>query len=315
MNNARTEFSQAYRIALRRELGGGAKAGAAKKIGRSAVGLGLEASDIARAHGVAMVAMAARKSRPASGPKSSARGFRFLVAALAPLEHSHAAARNAALRVIMAQEDERRAISHELHDEVAQVLAGITLRLAGLTETSAISARSLRQGIAKTQRIVERSVRRVHRFARELRPALLDDLGLIPSLRAYIRDLPGRGKLRIRFKAVSDVERLDNLRRTVIYRVAQQALSNVVRHAAAKEATVTIGRNDGAIRLEVKDDGKSFAADAMQNGGKSQRLGLLGMRERVELIGGTFAVDSARGVGTTVRAQIPFQGRPTRGGK
>ncbi|HLP25418.1 MAG TPA: histidine kinase, partial [Acidobacteriota bacterium] len=119
--------------------------------------------------------------------------------------------RRLAHQVLTAQEEERKEISRELHDEVAQILAGINVQLAALKEASAIGSRGLRRRINQTQQLVQRSVKVVHRYARELRPALLDDLGLIPALRAYIRDLPGRKSLQISFTAFPGVEDLDNL--------------------------------------------------------------------------------------------------------
>ncbi|WP_404423024.1 sensor histidine kinase [Nibricoccus sp. IMCC34717] len=217
-----------------------------------------------------------------------------------------AQSRRLAHQVLTAQEDERREISRELHDEVAQILAGINVQLAALKVAAAINSRSLRQGIARTQRLVEHSVEVVHRYARELRPALLDDLGLVPALRAFIRDLPGRQNLEVTFSAFSGVEELANPRRTVLFRVAQEALTNITRHAHAKSVRVLIRKLPGAVRLDVRDDGQAFDVERMLNSKTHRRLGLLGMRERVEMVGGTFSVVSVRGRGTTVRAVVPF---------
>jgi signal transduction histidine kinase len=219
-----------------------------------------------------------------------------------------AQSRRLAHQILSAQEEERKEISRELHDEVAQILAGINVQLAALKEAAAINSRSLRQRIAQTQRLVEQSVEVVHRYARELRPALLDDLGLIPALRSYIKNLPGRKGLRIRFMAYPGVEALSNARRTVLYRIAQEALTNVARHAHARRVTVYIQQVPDAVRLEVRDDGKSFPVDRLLASSTNKRLGLIGMRERVEMVGGNFAIESAPGKGTTVRAEIPFRG-------
>jgi len=216
--------------------------------------------------------------------------------------------RRLAHQILSAQEEERKEISRELHDEVAQILAGINVKLASLNEASAINGRGLRKRIAQTQRLVEQSVRVVHRYARELRPSLLDDLGLIPALRSYIKDLPGRNGLLIKFTAFAGVEELSNTRRTVLYRVAQEALTNVARHAHARLATVRIRKIHDAVCLEVHDNGRSFRVERILSSNTSTRLGLLGMRERVEMVGGAFAIESAPGKGTTVRAEIPFHG-------
>jgi signal transduction histidine kinase len=164
----------------------------------------------------------------------------------------------------------------------------------------------LRKRIARTRRLVGQSIEVVHRFARGLRPSLLDDLGLIPALRSLAKEMSGREGLRIQFSAFPEVEALDPLCRTVLYRVAQEALTNVARHARARRARVQILRLSDTVRLEVRDDGRSFSAERMLSAEHSGHLGLLGMRERVEIVGGRFTVESAPGKGTTVTAEIPF---------
>lgn len=218
-----------------------------------------------------------------------------------------AQARRLTRQILSAQEEERKQISRELHDEVAQILAGINVRLASLRERAAIGNQGLQQSIAKTQRLVKESVEVVHRYARELRPALLDDLGLIPALRSYIRDLPGRNGLRVQLTTFPEVETLDSSRRTVLFRVAQEALTNVARHARARSAQVRMRKLAAGVRLEIHDDGRSFAAAHALASSSVKRLGLLGMRERVEMMGGTFTISSVAGQGTTVRAEIPWR--------
>ena len=220
----------------------------------------------------------------------------------------HAQLRRMTHQLLLAQEEERKEISRELHDEIAQLLAGINVQLAALVEVASIRPLDLPNQIARTQILVKQSVEVVHRYARRLRPALLDDLGLIPALRSYIKDLPGRKGLRIRFMASAGVEALDNIRRTVLFRVAQESLTNVTRHANARLVKVRLQQTPDAVCLEVHDDGKSFEVDGVLASNTKKRLGLLGMRERVEMVGGNLAIKSKPGKGTTVRAEIPFQG-------
>ena len=208
-------------------------------------------------------------------------------------------------QILLAQEEERKQISRQLHDEIAQILAGINVHLSTLNETALIKPGELRKRIDKTRRLVTQSIDVVHRFARNLRPALLDDLGLIPALRSFIKELSERKGPRIRFTAYAGVEALDISRRTVLYRVAQEALTNVVRHAHARNAAVQIAKISGAARLEIRDDGQSFPAERLL-ASKTGRLGLLGMRERVEMVGGHFSIESAPGKGTIVSVEIPF---------
>jgi len=214
--------------------------------------------------------------------------------------------RHMARQILSAQEDERRAISRELHDEVAQTLMAINVELATLGHAGSLNARALAANIARTQRLVEKSMNAVHQFARELRPVLLDDLGLIAALQTYMERLAARKKLMIRLTAFAGIEALDSARRTVLYRVAQEALTNVARHARATTVNMIIREIPGAIRMEVNDDGKSFQVLKTLSARSNKRLGLLGMRERLEMVGGTLMIESAPGQGTSVRAEIPF---------
>lgn len=209
--------------------------------------------------------------------------------------------------ILSGQEEERKKISRELHDEIGQILTAINVRLATLKEEAALNTTGLQKKIASTQRLVEKSMSTVHRFARELRPSLLDDLGLIPALHSYMRAFTKRTRVPIHFRAAAAVERLDSNKRTVLYRVAQEALTNIAKHANASLVTVSIQKLQGEACMKIHDNGKSFQVQPLLNAKKIKRLGLLGMRERVEMVGGSFAVESAPGKGTTIRAQIPFR--------
>jgi PAS domain S-box-containing protein len=211
-------------------------------------------------------------------------------------------------QVLQAQEEERKRISRELHDEIAQVLTAINLHLAKLKNEAAPNSKDFKRKIARTQRLVEKSVNIVHQFAGQLRPAVLDDLGLIPALHSYVKDFAKRTGLSIRFTSFTrdKAKQLDSAKRTVLYRVAQESLMNVARHAQASEVNMSIHKLRGVIHMEVKDNGKSFQVQAALPTGKKKRLGLLGMRERVEMVGGRLSVESSPGNGTTIRAEIPF---------
>jgi PAS domain S-box-containing protein len=213
--------------------------------------------------------------------------------------------RHVSYQVLQAQEEERRRISRELHDDITQTLVGITVHLEALAQAASVNPESLKARVAKTQRLVEQSIVSVRQFARELRPALLDDLGLIPALHAYLEDFTQRTGIKVRFRAFAGVEKLSGDRRTVLYRVAQSALVNVANHAEASRVLLGIWKVPGAVRMEIRDNGRSFDAHRVMNGKRTGHLGLIGMRERGEMIGGTFAVVSAPGKGTTVCLQIP----------
>jgi len=209
-------------------------------------------------------------------------------------------------QIILAQEEERKEISRELHDEVVQTLVGINVQLATLTKGASVGLETMKERIAQTQRLVANSVSAVHRFARELRPAVLDDLGLVPALRGYCEGLSTRRKFRLHLATSGRIESLDSPRRTALYRVAQEALTNVSRHAMATQVRLTLAEKGPLIRMEVKDNGKSFAVEQAVSRQNPNRLGLVGMKERIEMVGGTFRITSVPGRGTTVRAEVPF---------
>jgi signal transduction histidine kinase len=209
-------------------------------------------------------------------------------------------------QVLSAQEAERKEISRELHDEIVQTLTGINVQLASLKIESGVSKKSLSKHITYTQRLVEKSVDIVHQFARDLRPTLLDDLGLIPALQAYLNGFTARTGLHVKFTVFAGVERLSNDKRTVLYRVAQAALVNISQHAQATRASVAIRSLPKAVVMEISDDGKAFDVTRVLDYRKNKRLGLIGMRERIEMVGGKFEIKSAPGSGTTISARIPF---------
>ncbi|MCC5025349.1 MAG: hybrid sensor histidine kinase/response regulator transcription factor [Candidatus Synoicihabitans palmerolidicus] len=213
--------------------------------------------------------------------------------------------RSLAHQILSEQENERREISRELHDEVVQILVGINVALAALGKAAALGTKAFHKKIASTQQLVGKFVSAVHQFARDLRPAVLDDLGLIPALQAFMKSVAARRKMRIHLTAFAGVEEMESAKRIVLYRVAQEALTNVARHAKATLVNVSIRQLDGVIRMEIHDNGKSFRVPQVLSAKTNKWLGLLGMRERVEMVGGTLIIESARGQGTTVCAKIP----------
>ena len=321
---------------------GGMTSRTARKIGKQAVVLGLNAMDIARTHDQAMRHLEPIGAADAKGATPISAAAIFFIEALAPLEQVRKTElaksqrverklerqleqeikkhnkllvesqrqqekfRRLAHKFFLAQEKERKEISRDLHDEIAQVLAGINVRLAALKKIAQINRSDTGEQIDQTQKLVEQSVAAVHRYALRLRPSLLDDLGLVPSLRSYIKNLAGREDLRIRFNADSEVDVIGNEQRTALYRVAQEALTNVVRHAHAKSVHVSLRKLSDRIRLEIHDDGKSFNSKRILTSISHTRLGLQVMRERIEMFGGSFSILSTPAKGTTVTAEIPL---------
>src|ERR1700733_2018167 len=157
-------------------------------------------------------------------------------------------------QILSTQEEERKRISRELHDVIAQTLTGINVRLGALKKAAASNTTHLDRNIAETQRLVEKSVDLVHEFARELRPAVLDDLGLIPALHTFMKNFTTQTGLRTHLTAFAGVEELEAVQRTVLFRVAQEALTNVARHAQASSVEVSIHKLPDCICLKIKDD-------------------------------------------------------------
>ena len=218
-------------------------------------------------------------------------------------------------QLLLVQEEERKKISRELHDVIAQTLTSINLRLADLKADAVVNTKDLEQKITSTQQLVAQSVNIVHRFARELRPTVLDDVGLIPALRTFMQGFKEETGIHLSLSAFAGVEQMKGEKRTVLYRVAQEALTNIARHAQASRAEVRIERFDGAVCMKIRDNGKGFQTEHVLNAKKNKRLGLLGMRERLEMVSGTFTIKSAPGKGTSVIAQIPLvNGRRGGGG-
>lgn len=218
-------------------------------------------------------------------------------------------------QILSAQEEERREISRELHDVIAQTLTGINVRLAALAEEAAINTKGLDRNIARPQRLVEHSVNIVHQFARELRPAVLDTLGLIPELYSFMKTFTARTGVRTHLTAFAGVEKLGTAKRSVLFRVAQEALTNVARHARASRVKVSIQKLPDGICMRITDDGRSFQVERVLHARGRRHLSLLGMRERLEMVGGRFDVESAPGKSTTIQAEIPLANGSVRGGR
>ena len=243
-----------------------------------------------------------RKTLEAALRKSNKQHAQLLKKSLLAKEHL----RRLSHRILGAQEDERRRVSRELHDEVGQILTAINVRLAKLETETNLNARALKQTIRSTQRLVEQSLKTVHRFARDLRPPLLDNLGLIPALHVHLDAFTKQTGVPVRFTSFAGVEKLDGNRRTVLYRVAQEALANIAKHARASLVTMSIRRKGDHIETKIHDNGKGFDMQRRLRATRASRLGLIGMRERLEMVGGSLRIESEPSRGTTIHAELPF---------
>jgi two-component system sensor histidine kinase UhpB len=206
--------------------------------------------------------------------------------------------RNGARAVLKAQEDERQRLAGDLHDEVNQALTAIVLRLEASRQDA---PPELARELAETKRLAVQAMDELLHLARELRPTALDDHGLLPALRAQVRDFGERTGIEAAFRASGDIPPLTSDQQLVIYRVTQESLSNVAQHAHAKHVNVELSFVGRTI-LRVSDDGRGVDASGNGNGEvkSSGGLGMNGMQERALLIGGRLDVHSTEGRGTTV---------------
>jgi len=227
------------------------------------------------------------------------------------LRESEENLRNLSNQVLHAQEEERKRISLELHDEVGQALTGISMNLESLKKNGDTKSPIMIRKFTDAQGLLQETMDTVHRFARELRPAMLDELGLLPALRSYLKGFGSRTGLRVRFRGDPIAEELGGDQKTVLFRVAQESLTNVSKHAHASQVEVSIRKFKDGICMEVADNGRSFKADLVNSARSKKRLGLLGMKERVRLVHGQFTINPRPGKGTTVRAVIPFDSAGT----
>jgi two-component system, NarL family, sensor histidine kinase UhpB len=218
---------------------------------------------------------------------------------LARLETERIGAASAVLR---AQESERARLARDLHDEVNQALAAVSLRLAATAEGA---PPELAEELAETQRLATQAMHELLGLARELRPAALDDHGLVPALRTQVRIFGERWSMPANFAADGTRPLLGEFEQLVAYRVVQEALSNVARHARASRVRVTVmGCNGAEVTVTVADDGAGCRTDRLDGG----RSGLAGMRERALLARARIDVRSAPGAGTTVELTLPARG-------
>jgi len=208
-------------------------------------------------------------------------------------------------RLVEAQENERRSISRELHDEVGQALTGVLVEMANLStlirtaDQSAVAAKA-----SEIKKQVENSISVVRNMALLLRPSMLDDLGLVPALQWQAREVSKRTGVWVKVAAQDVSEELPEEHKTCIYRLVQEALHNCVKHAGAKNVVVTVSQQPERLSLAIQDDGKGF------NPRQEKGMGLIGMQERVSHLGGTFGVDSRPGHGTSIHVTLPLAPRP-----
>jgi len=230
----------------------------------------------------------------------------FLLECLSPFEMAHRGAReaNEALRRLDERREEHvRRIAHELHDQAGQILATVYLSLEGLREHLTPGAE---ERLAKVSALLEKVEDEIRRVAHELRPVILDDLGLVPALRLLGEGMSRRAGVSISIQG-STGGRLPPRVETELYRAVQEALNNVVRHSHASRALIEVTQAGHEVRCRVRDNGQGFDPGVRYAPGAPRGLGLLGIRERLAPLGGAVEINSRPGEGTEMQIRIPLE--------
>lgn len=223
------------------------------------------------------------------------------------IERKEAARGELLRKILTAQEEERKRIARELHDETTQSLLGLLMKLeaAGKTPSEASSIDS--DMLMDVKNLTVETLDNVRRIIHDLRPSVLDDLGLLSAIRWYAESRFGSVAIKARVELTGEDRSLAPEIETALFRVVQEAIANIVRHAEAHNAVISVELEDAAVRIEVEDDGKGFDVEAVRRqADKAVGLGLLGMEERIALLGGRFQIESNPGGGTRLVIEVPL---------
>ena len=268
---------------------------------RMGVRTGLYVPLVARGRAIGIVAVHDKAGKEARFSEADLRLAEIFAArAAVAVDLSERVARDTVRRVIEAQALERRRLARELHDETGQALTSILLGLRGIR--AARNATEAEQVETELRDIVVQALQDVRSLAVELRPTALDDFGLVPALERLAETFGERSGIATVVEPHLGAERLPAEAETALYRLVQEALTNVVKHAEASQVSIVLTRRDGGVTALIEDDGHGFDVDQVD----SAALGLVGMRERLALLGGTLAIESPPGEGTTIAAYLPL---------
>ncbi len=228
-----------------------------------------------------------------------ATSFNTMLTAIDDLSKSRAS------QILHAQEQERKRIARELHDETSQVLTSLLISLALLEET--VQTEEVRKRVADIRALAHQTLRAVRNLSIDLRPSALDDLGLLPALRWYIKEYQQKCGIEVEFAASGFRERLPPEMETAIYRIIQESLTNTAKHAHAEHVWIVLDENGSRVHAHMRDDGQGFDARAvLRTPWQDRGLGLSGMMERASLLDGTVEIVSRPGAGTTIEMTIPL---------
>ncbi|HET9351263.1 MAG TPA: PAS domain-containing sensor histidine kinase [Burkholderiales bacterium] len=223
------------------------------------------------------------------------------------LKASQRELRELSARVLEAREEEKAHIARELHDELGQLLTALKMDLGWLRERlpadPELAARAAEMGA-----LLDRTVGSTRRISADLRPLMLDDLGLADAAAWLVEDFAKRSGVACRIDVSEDLQGVSKAVATAVYRAVQESLTNIARHSGAKNAWVVLGATDGVVHVEIEDDGRGIASEDLA---KSRSLGLKGMRERIAFLGGSLDIGRAPRGGTRLRLTVPLRGLVT----
>jgi len=206
--------------------------------------------------------------------------------------------------VISAQEEERKRLARELHDEFGQTLTGVIMAVDSVKDAVPAQHGALNDALTRTRSVTLRALQDLRKIIRGLRSAVLDELGLVAAVRSYAEEHLESAGIAMVFQAEGMTHRLPSTVETALFRIAQEAVNNAIRHSGASTTTIVLRAEKNKAMLSVQDDGKGFDTEEFFARGSEASLGILGMRERVALLGGTFSVVSGRGLGTRIVVEV-----------
>src|SRR6202795_2482146 len=300
-------FEEEYRSALREYAAGGGEValGQAYELGRRALEEQLSVVELASLHHHALIDLVR-----ATEDKQQKEGLlrisaEFLAETLSPYEMAHRGVQDAivALRQLNETlEEEIKRIAYAVHDEAGQLLVAVHLALA---DVSRGLPKAQQDQIGRVEQLLDQVEKQLRRYSHELRPAVLDDLGWIPAVRFLAEGVTKRAHLPIRIKTMV-TGRLPGAVEIALYRIVQEALTNATKHANASLVSIQVRRLGRVLSCSIQDDGTGFDVRAVQSDRKRSGLGLIGMQERLNAIGGSLSIDSAPGRGTKLLIQVPM---------
>ena len=302
------ELLKQYTNALEDHLAGGGETALqeAYELGRRALAEGLGVLDMASLHADALATVLLRAATPADCTATVNAGANFFAESLSPFEMTHRGYReaNMALRHLNEMlEEEAKRIAHALHDEAGQLLASVHL---ALEEAAHELPPPAAERLQKVRRLLDQIEAQLRRLSHELRPTILDDLGLVPALEFLATGVSARTGVPIAVEGSSE-QRLPLVIETTLYRIAQEALTNVAKHAQATLVTIQLKREDRIVRCSIRDNGVGFLPVVALGPRVERGLGFVGIHERLKTLGGTLRIVSSPGQGTELLITIPLE--------